>query len=72
MGPMIGRANDGDTRRRQLMPFDYKGVDGTRFKVSWPRWVFTTVFGDDGHIMDLHNQDSIHNWKNSSIPWIFL
>ena len=51
--PVIGQANDGDNRRRELMLSDYKRVSGERFKVNWPGWVFSATLDDEGHVRGL-------------------
>ena len=35
VGPIIGHASDGDSRRRQLMLIDYRGLEGRRLSVDW-------------------------------------
>ena len=41
VGPIIGHASDGDSRRRQLMLLDYRGGGGRRLTVDWEGWVFS-------------------------------
>ena len=36
VGPIIGHASDGDSRRRQIMLVDYKSIERQRFKLDWP------------------------------------
>lgn len=40
VGPIIGHASDGDSRRRQLMLQDYKMKGFMRLEVPWNGWVF--------------------------------
>jgi hypothetical protein len=39
VGPIIGHASDGDSRRRQLMLKDYLYVSCKRFSVPWIGWL---------------------------------
>ena len=68
VGPIIGHASDGDSRRRQLMLVDYKSTDGQRLKVDWPGWVFSAKLDSNGNGMGLHDQDFIHNGKKLINP----
>ena len=68
VGPIIGHASDGDSRRRQLMLADYKSTDGQRLKVDWPGWVFSAELDSNGNAMGLHDQDFIHNGKKLINP----
>jgi hypothetical protein len=68
VGPIIGHASDGDSRRRQLMLADYKSTDGQHLKVDWPGWVFSAELDSNGNAMGLHDQDFIHNGKKLINP----
>ena len=62
VGPIIGHASDGDSRRRKLMIQDYKGTHGVRYKIDWCGWnVSAQRIGED--IYGIHDQDFIHNGK---------
>ena len=63
VGPIVGHASDGDSRRRQLMLEDYKAVEGTRLQVEWPGWFFSASLDAAGDAKGLHDQDFIHNGK---------
>ena len=38
VGPIIGHASDGDSRRRQLMVTDYCSKQGLRYEIPWEGW----------------------------------
>ena len=63
VGPVVGHASDGDSRRRQLMLADYVGDDGQRFRIPWDGWLLSAGVDADGGIYGLHDQDFIHNSK---------
>ena len=68
VGPIIGHASDGDSRRRQLMLLDYRNSDGMRLSVGWEGWVLTSAMNEHGEATGLHNQDYIHNGKKLLNP----
>jgi hypothetical protein len=68
LGPVIGRASNGDSWKRQLMLEDYKRSDGDRFRVNWPRWIFSVSVNRDDNIEGLHDQGYIHNGKKLINP----
>ena len=68
IGPIIGHASDGDSRRRQLMLTDYKNLDGMRLTVDWEGWVFTSAMNEAGEATGLHDQDYVHNGKKLLNP----
>ena len=68
VGPIVGHASDGDSRRRQLMLEDYKAVEGTRLKVEWHGWLFSASLDAAGNVKGLHDQDFIHNGKKLINP----
>lgn len=77
VGPLLGHASDGDSRRRKLMLEDYsgRGIPGTRQNLEWEGWQLThsltTVGAEPGalvHAYGLHDQDFIHNGKKLVNP----
>ena len=68
VGPIIGHASDGDSRRRQLMLADYKSDSGSWLKVDWEGWMFIASLDEKGDARRLHNQDYIHNGKKLINP----
>ena len=68
MGPIIGRASDGDSRRRQLILEDYKCKEGTRFGVDWLGWLLTVRLTEGNSVSGLYDQDYIHNGKKLVNP----
>ncbi|CAM6105892.1 unnamed protein product [Calypogeia fissa] len=68
VGPLLGHASDGDSRRRKLMLQDYtgKGISGPRFDLGFEGWTLThsvITCGSVVHASGLHDQDYIHNGK---------
>ena len=63
VGPIIGHASDGDSRRHQLMLAEYKSTDRQQLHVEWPGWIFSNKLDSDGNASGLHDQDFIHNGK---------
>ena len=55
VGPIIGHASDGDSRKRQLMLTDYKTLAGVRLSINWEGWLLTASIDEDGYCMDLHD-----------------
>jgi len=55
VGPIIGHASDGDSRRRQLMLQDFRSKDGLRLSVDWEGWVFTSALNVQGEATGLHD-----------------
>ena len=68
VGPIIGHASDGDSRRRQLMLSDYKSITGVRFSINWEGWLLSAVVDEEGKCSGLHDQDWIHNGKKLINP----
>ena len=68
VGSIVGHANNGDSRKRQLMLEDYKAVDGIRLKVEWPGWFFSASLDATGDAKGLHDQDFIHSGKKLINP----
>ena len=68
VGPIIGHASDGDSRRRQLMLVDYQSNEGIRLDVGWEGWVFSASLNPSGNAKGLHDQDYIHNGKKLINP----
>jgi hypothetical protein len=55
IGPIIGHASDGDSRRRQLMLSSYTCVDGQRYEISWPGWIMFGTVTASGQVQGLHD-----------------
>jgi hypothetical protein len=55
IGPIIGHASDGDSRRRQLMLSSYTCADGQRYGISWPGWVMSGTVIASGQVQGLHD-----------------
>lgn len=68
VGPIIGHASDGDSRRRQLMLQDFTAVSGVRFNVNWLGWKLSGSVLDSGRVVGLHDQDYVHNGKKLINP----
>lgn len=73
VGPLLGHASDGDSRRRKLMLEDYtgKGMKGLRANLKWEGWLLAhslTKNGSEMHASGLHDQDYIHNTKKLINP----
>jgi len=68
VGPIVGHASDGDSRRRQLMLQDFRGLQGPRLRVGWEGWVFSSLLNANGEATGLHDQDYIHNGKKLLNP----
>lgn len=54
VGPIVGHASDGDSRRRQLMLQDYKGTLGSRLKIDWEGWILSASLDSMGNALGLH------------------
>ena len=68
VGPIVGHASDGDSRRRQLILSDYRSQEGTRLRVDWDGWLLTSSLNKHGDASGLHDQDWIHNGKKLINP----
>ena len=68
VGPIVGHASDGDSRRRQLMLSDYRSQEGTRLRVDWDGWLLTASLNEHGEATGLHDQDWISNGKKLVNP----
>jgi hypothetical protein len=68
VGPIIGHASDGDSRRRQLMLRDYTSKSGPRFAIPWVGWMLSASSMDGTTVTGLHDQDFIHNGKKLINP----
>ncbi|KAL3697901.1 hypothetical protein R1sor_011977 [Riccia sorocarpa] len=58
VGPVIGHASDGDSRRRKLMLADYGSMFGVRWKLDWDGWIFSGAVSGAGDVYGLRDQDS--------------
>lgn len=68
VGPIIGHASNGDSRRRQLMLQDFRSERGPRLAVDWEGWLFSSHVNLHGEATGLHDQDYIHNGKKLLNP----
>jgi hypothetical protein len=48
IGPIIGHASDGDSRKQQLMLSSHTCADGQRYGISWPGWVMSGIVTASG------------------------
>jgi len=55
VGPIIGHASDGDSRRRQLILANYKSNSNPRLQVEWPGWIFSATVDSLGNATRLHD-----------------
>jgi hypothetical protein len=55
VGPIIGHASDGGSRRRQFMIKDYKLKSVIRLKVNWEGWVLSAGLYSKGEAFGLHD-----------------
>jgi hypothetical protein len=55
VGPIVGHASDGDSRKRQLMLQDYKMKGFMRLEVPWDGWVFSAGLHAKGDTWGLHD-----------------
>lgn len=66
LGPLLGHASDGDSRRRRLQLEDMSPTAGIRFRPQSCRGFALTGKvdeKDESHITHLHTQDPIHDGK---------
>ncbi|KAL3678512.1 hypothetical protein R1sor_021468 [Riccia sorocarpa] len=68
VGPIIGHASDGDSRRRKLMLSDYCSKFGTRWKLEWEGWMLSGCVASSGDVYGLGDQDPPHNGKKLVNP----
>ena len=68
VGPIVGHASDGDSRRRQLMLEDYRSKVGLRYQIPWEGWSLSCEWVGENKIKGLHDQDFIHNGKKLINP----
>lgn len=68
VGPIVGHASDGDSRRRQLMLADFKSIEGNRLDIGWEGWMFSASLDENGNAKGLHDQDYLHNGKKLINP----
>jgi hypothetical protein len=68
VGPILGHASDGDSRRHQLMLLDYLTTTQNRYTVPWEGWLMSAGLDNEGRIHGLHDQDFIHNGKKLINP----
>jgi hypothetical protein len=68
VGPIVGHASDGDSRRRQLMLADFKSIEGNRLDIGWEGWMISASLDENGDAKGLHDQDYLHNGKKLINP----
>jgi hypothetical protein len=73
VGPLLGHASDGDSRRRKLMIEDYtgKGSQGPRQNLHWEGFILShgeSMSTGVTHAHGLHDKDYIHNLKKGVNP----
>ncbi|KAL3685466.1 hypothetical protein R1sor_003488 [Riccia sorocarpa] len=68
VGPIVGYASDGDSRRRKLMLADYVSESGLRWKLDWEGWIFSCSVFASGDVYGLGDQDPPHNGKKLVNP----
>lgn len=73
VGPVLGHASDGDSRRRKLMLEDYngKGTGAQKVNLGWDGWLLAhsmTTGASKRHAFGIHDQDYIHNQKKLVNP----
>jgi hypothetical protein len=55
VGPIVGHASDGDSRRRQLMLEDYTSKVGSRYEVLWEGFILFALLVDTASVSGLHD-----------------
>jgi hypothetical protein len=68
IGPIVGHASDGDSRRRQLMLEDYTSKVVSRYEVPWEGFILSASLVDISSVSGLQDQDFIHNGKKLINP----
>ncbi|CAM6094641.1 unnamed protein product [Calypogeia fissa] len=71
VGPIIGHASDGDSRRRAVQLHDYccrATTPAREFRIDWEGFALGALIGQDGDVSGLHDQDWIHNVKKLISP----
>jgi hypothetical protein len=66
LGPLVGHASDGDSRRRKLHLMQSKSNLGQRYGIDHDNFVLSGVLSDDNetqYVENLADQDFIHNGK---------
>ena len=66
LGPLVGHASDGDSRRRKLHLANSTSRNGIRYKVNHENFSYSGKLVDDNgkkFVEDLSDQDFIHNDK---------
>ena len=62
LGPLVGHASDGDSRRRKLQLIDATSKDGERYEINHENFAYSALKGPFG-TENLADQDFIHNAK---------
>ncbi|KAL3678263.1 hypothetical protein R1sor_021219 [Riccia sorocarpa] len=68
VGPIVGHASDGDSRRRKLIIADYLSPSSERWRLDWEGWSLSAMFCSSGDVYGLGDQDPIHNGKKMVNP----
>ena len=63
IGPLVGQASDGDSRRRKLHLINATSVDGIRYCLDHENFTYSAKRSETGAIENLFDQDFIHNAK---------
>jgi hypothetical protein len=68
IGPILGHASDGNSRRRQLMLADYLSDAGKRYRILWDGWLMSACIDLEGRVFGLHDEDYVYNGKKLINP----
>lgn len=55
VGPIIGHASDGHSRRRQIKLQDYSSKVGSRYAIPWQGWLLSSEWLGDNRVVGLHD-----------------
>jgi hypothetical protein len=68
IGPILGHASDGNSRRRQLMLADYLSDSSERYRIPWDGWLMSACIDLEDRVFGLHDQDYVYNGKKLINP----
>jgi hypothetical protein len=68
IGPILGHANNGDSRRRKVMLVDYLSDSGERYRIPWDGWLMSACIDSEDRVLGFHDQDYVHNDKKLINP----
>ena len=66
LGPLVGHASDGDSRRRKLHLANSNSNEGVRYKIKHPNFSYNgklVKLNNQKFVVDFSDQDFIHNGK---------